>query len=74
MSTTAVPEVAVTAVDEGFWTRNRKIGAVLLALGVLAAVLFGAGGRPALVAGAASDSATPEAGEPVTAGTAPTRP
>ncbi|MCZ7425818.1 ABC transporter permease [Micromonospora sp. WMMA1949] len=42
MSTTAVPEVAVTAVDEGFWTRNRKIGAVLLALGVLAAVLFGA--------------------------------
>ena len=42
MSTTAVPEVAVTAVDEGFWTRNRKIGVVLLALGVLAAVLFGA--------------------------------
>ncbi|WP_433494981.1 ABC transporter permease [Micromonospora sp. CA-248089] len=42
MSTTAVPEVAVTAVDEGFWTRNRKIGAVLLSLGVLAAVLFGA--------------------------------
>ncbi|SBT68858.1 nucleoside ABC transporter membrane protein [Micromonospora sediminicola] len=42
MSTTAVPEVAVTAVDEGFWTRTRKAGAVLLALGVLAAVLFGA--------------------------------
>ncbi|SBT51722.1 ABC transporter permease [Micromonospora auratinigra] len=42
MSTTAVPEVAVTAVDEGFWTRARKSGAVLLALGVLAAVLFGA--------------------------------
>ncbi|MBO4205527.1 ABC transporter permease [Micromonospora echinofusca] len=42
MSTMAVPDVAVAPVDEGFWTRNRKIGAVLLALGVLAAVLFGA--------------------------------
>ncbi|WBB72897.1 ABC transporter permease [Micromonospora sp. WMMD1128] len=42
MSTTAVPDVAVTAVDEGFWTRARKAGAVLLALGVLATVLFGA--------------------------------
>ncbi|SCG43126.1 ABC transporter permease [Micromonospora inositola] len=42
MSTTAVPEVAVTTVDEGFWTRARKTGAVLLALGVLAAALFGA--------------------------------
>ncbi|GAA2706010.1 ABC transporter permease [Micromonospora olivasterospora] len=42
MTTTAVPEVAVAAVDEGFWTRTRKIGAVLLGLGVLAAVLFGA--------------------------------
>ncbi|MFE9688917.1 ABC transporter permease [Micromonospora sp. NPDC005806] len=42
MSTTAVPEVAVTTVDEGFWTRARKSGAVLLALGVLATVLFGA--------------------------------
>ncbi|MEU5527407.1 ABC transporter permease [Micromonospora chersina] len=42
MSTTAVPEVAVTAVDEGFWTRARKTGAVLLGLGVLATVLFGA--------------------------------
>ncbi|MFJ6195120.1 ABC transporter permease [Micromonospora sp. NPDC092111] len=42
MSTTAVPDVAVATVDEGFWTRNRKAGAVLLALGVLAAVLFGA--------------------------------
>ncbi|MGR6317150.1 ABC transporter permease [Micromonospora soli] len=42
MSTTAVPEVAVTTVDEGFWTRVRKTGAVLLALGVLAAVVFGA--------------------------------
>ncbi|MDZ5441893.1 ABC transporter permease [Micromonospora sp. 4G57] len=41
MSTIAVPDVAVT-VDVGFWTRNRKVGAVLLALGVLAAVLFGA--------------------------------
>ncbi|SBT54493.1 nucleoside ABC transporter membrane protein [Micromonospora narathiwatensis] len=38
----AVPEVAVTAVDEGFWTRARKTGTVLLGLGVLAAVLFGA--------------------------------
>lgn len=42
MSTTAVPDVAVATVDEGFWTRTRKTGAVLLALGVLAAVLFGA--------------------------------
>ncbi|QDY06467.1 ABC transporter permease [Micromonospora sp. HM134] len=42
MSTTAVPDVAVAAVDEGFWTRPRKVGAVLLALGVLATVLFGA--------------------------------
>ncbi|NGM12279.1 ABC transporter permease [Verrucosispora sp. WMMA2044] len=42
MSTTAVPDVAVAAVDEGFWTRNRKVGLVLLALGLLAAVLFGA--------------------------------
>ncbi|MEH0820871.1 MULTISPECIES: ABC transporter permease [unclassified Micromonospora] len=42
MSTMAVPDVAVATVDEGFWTRNRKIGAVLLALGVLATVLFGA--------------------------------
>ncbi|MFE9205258.1 ABC transporter permease [Micromonospora sp. NPDC007230] len=42
MSTMAVPEVAVTAVDEGFWTRTRKAGAVVLALGLLAAVLFGA--------------------------------
>ncbi|MFF5174319.1 ABC transporter permease [Micromonospora sp. NPDC000089] len=42
MSTTAVPDVAVATVDQGFWTRNRRIGAVLLALGVLATVLFGA--------------------------------
>ncbi|MEH1054829.1 ABC transporter permease [Micromonospora sp. CPCC 206171] len=42
MSTMAVPDVAVAKVEQGFWTRNRKIGAVLLALGVLAAVLFGA--------------------------------
>ncbi|MFC8615285.1 ABC transporter permease [Micromonospora purpureochromogenes] len=42
MSTMAVPDVKVAEVDQGFWTRNRKIGAVLLALGVLAAVLFGA--------------------------------
>ncbi|MGC4804482.1 ABC transporter permease [Micromonospora sp. DT233] len=42
MSTMAVPDVAVAPVDEGFWNRTRKVGAVLLALGVLAAVLFGA--------------------------------
>ncbi|MBM0237481.1 ABC transporter permease [Micromonospora sp. ATA32] len=42
MSTMAVPDVAVATVDEGFWTRNRKVGAILLALGVLSAVLFGA--------------------------------
>ncbi|PZF97438.1 ABC transporter permease [Micromonospora deserti] len=41
MSTMAVPEVAVAPVDEGFWTRTRKAGAVLLALGLLGAVLFG---------------------------------
>ncbi|SCL18735.1 nucleoside ABC transporter membrane protein [Micromonospora rhizosphaerae] len=38
----AVPDVAVAPVDEGFWNRTRKVGAFLLALGVLAAVLFGA--------------------------------
>ncbi|MBB5828836.1 simple sugar transport system permease protein [Micromonospora carbonacea subsp. aurantiaca] len=38
----AVPDVAVAQVDEGFWTRTRKIGAVLLALGVVATVVFGA--------------------------------
>ncbi|TDC37966.1 ABC transporter permease [Micromonospora sp. 15K316] len=42
MSTMAVPDVAVAAVDEGFWTRNRKVGLVLLLLGLLSAVLFGA--------------------------------
>ncbi|MFD6757125.1 ABC transporter permease [Micromonospora gifhornensis] len=42
MSTTAVPDVAVAPVDEGFWTRTRKVGLVLLALGLLATVLFGA--------------------------------
>ncbi|WP_431973103.1 ABC transporter permease [Micromonospora haikouensis] len=42
MSTMAVPDVAVAQVDEGFWTRTRKIGAVLLALGVVATVVFGA--------------------------------
>ncbi|MBQ1049789.1 ABC transporter permease [Micromonospora sp. C51] len=42
MSTTAVPDVAVASVDEGFWTRNRKVGLVLVALGLLATVLFGA--------------------------------
>ncbi len=38
----AVEDVAVAPVDEGFWTRTRKIGLVLTALGLLAAVLFGA--------------------------------
>ncbi|MEV6690032.1 ABC transporter permease [Micromonospora sp. NPDC051196] len=42
MSTMAVPDVAVAAVDEGYWTRTRKVGLVLLALGLLATVLFGA--------------------------------
>jgi general nucleoside transport system permease protein len=42
MSTMAVGDVAVAPVHEGFWTRDRKVGAVLLALGLLAAVLFGA--------------------------------
>ncbi|TDC64448.1 ABC transporter permease [Micromonospora sp. KC207] len=42
MSTMAVPDVAVAQVDEGFWTRTRKTGAVLLALGVVATVAFGA--------------------------------
>ncbi|MEU8021390.1 ABC transporter permease [Micromonospora haikouensis] len=42
MSTMAVPDVAVAQVDEGFWTRTRRIGAVLLALGVVATVVFGA--------------------------------
>ncbi|TCB99765.1 ABC transporter permease [Micromonospora zingiberis] len=42
MSTMAVPDVAVAPVDEGFWTRTRKVGLVLLALGLLATVLFGA--------------------------------
>ncbi|MEW2473761.1 ABC transporter permease [Micromonospora gifhornensis] len=42
MSTMAVPDVAVAAVDEGYWTRTRKVGLVLLALGLLATVLFAA--------------------------------
>ncbi|MFI7607065.1 ABC transporter permease [Micromonospora sp. NPDC049366] len=42
MSTMAVPDVAVAPVNEGFWTRNRKVGLVLVVLGLLAAVLFGA--------------------------------
>ncbi|MGK5738277.1 ABC transporter permease [Micromonospora sp. URMC 103] len=42
MSTMAVPDVAVAPVDAGFWTRGRKAGLVLLLLGLLAAVLFGA--------------------------------
>ncbi|MGN9774374.1 ABC transporter permease [Micromonospora sp. H33] len=42
MSTMAVENVAVAPVDVGFWTRTRKVGLVLTALGLLAAVLFGA--------------------------------
>ncbi|WP_431904386.1 ABC transporter permease [Micromonospora carbonacea] len=42
MKTLAVQDVAVAQVDEGFWTRTRKIGAVLLALGVISTVVFGA--------------------------------
>ncbi|MGA3526061.1 ABC transporter permease [Melissospora conviva] len=43
MSTTTVaPAPAVTEVSEGYWTRNRKVGLLILALGVLAAVIFGA--------------------------------
>ncbi|MER7457170.1 ABC transporter permease [Micromonospora sp. NPDC126480] len=42
MSTMAVEDVAVAPVDEGFWTRTRKVGLVLTALGLLAVVLFGA--------------------------------
>ncbi|MFG3419635.1 ABC transporter permease [Micromonospora sp. NPDC049460] len=42
MSTMAVEDVAVAPVDLGFWTRTRKVGAVLLGLGLLATVLFGA--------------------------------
>ncbi|WP_320065788.1 ABC transporter permease [Micromonospora sp. RTGN7] len=42
MSTMAVPDIAVSQVDHGFWNRTRKVGLVLLALGVISAVLFGA--------------------------------
>jgi simple sugar transport system permease protein len=38
----AVENVAVAPVDQGFWTRTRKVGVVLLALGLIGAVLFGA--------------------------------
>lgn len=40
MSTMAVDDVAVAPVNEGFWTRSRKAGLVLTALGLLAALLF----------------------------------
>lgn len=42
MSTMAVEDVAVAPVDEGFWTRTRKVGLVLVGLGLLGAALFGA--------------------------------
>jgi simple sugar transport system permease protein len=38
----AVEDVSLAPVDEGFWTRHRKVGAGLVGLGALAAVLFGA--------------------------------
>ncbi|KXK60113.1 ABC transporter permease [Micromonospora rosaria] len=41
MSTMAVEDVAVAPVDEGFWTRTRKVGSVLVGLGLVGAVLFG---------------------------------
>lgn len=40
MSTMAVDDVAVAPVNEGFWTRARKAGLVLTALGLLAVLLF----------------------------------
>lgn len=41
MSTMAVEDVAVAPVADGFWTRGRKVGAGLVALGLIAAVVFG---------------------------------
>ncbi|WP_434742833.1 ABC transporter permease [Micromonospora sp. SH-82] len=41
MSTTAVEDVAVAPVDQGFWTRTRKVGLLLVGLGLIGAVLFG---------------------------------
>ena len=41
MSTMAVDEVAVASVAQGFWTRERKVGAGLVGAGLLATVLFG---------------------------------
>ena len=38
----AVPDVALAPVEQGFWTRDRKVGGGLVAAGLLAAVLFGA--------------------------------
>jgi general nucleoside transport system permease protein len=42
VSTITAAETAVAPVQAGFWTRSRKVGAGLVAAGVLAAVLFGA--------------------------------
>ena len=42
MSTMAVEEVALAPVDQGFWTRDRKVGVGLVGAGLLAAVIFGA--------------------------------
>ncbi|WP_117212125.1 ABC transporter permease [Allorhizocola rhizosphaerae] len=39
MTATTVP--GVSGVDSGFWTRQRKTGVVLVALGLIAAVVFG---------------------------------
>ncbi|HEX5540697.1 MAG TPA: ABC transporter permease [Micromonospora sp.] len=41
MSTMAVEDVAVAPIDQGFWTRDRKIGAGLLLVGVVGAIVFG---------------------------------
>jgi simple sugar transport system permease protein len=37
----AVEDVALAPVRQGFWTRDRKVGAGLVVLGLVAAVLFG---------------------------------
>jgi general nucleoside transport system permease protein len=41
MSTTAVGDVALAPVHQGFWNRDRRIGLGLLGFGLLAAIAFG---------------------------------
>ncbi|HEX5595313.1 MAG TPA: hypothetical protein VFX61_04700, partial [Micromonosporaceae bacterium] len=41
MSTMVVEDVAVAPVNQGFWTRSRKVGTGLLVVGVIAAIVFG---------------------------------